>query len=107
MPETCKKRFYKNIRVILYKNPNEKNPKYLRTASYLKISHQRKDYSPCKGYSLCKMVSLGQKLKMPKTCEKLLFRNIRVIVSKKSLKKTTNIFEDCDLFKNQPSKERL
>ena len=24
----------------------------------------------CKGYRLCKMVSLGQKIKMPKTCEK-------------------------------------
>ena len=23
----------------------------------------------CKAYSLCKMVSLGQKLKMPKTCD--------------------------------------
>ena len=28
----------------------------------------------CMGYSPCKMLSLGQKLKMPKRCEKRLFR---------------------------------
>ena len=40
---------------------------------------------------LCKMVSLGQKLKMPKRCEKRLYEHIRVVVCKKPLQKTPNI----------------
>ena len=33
------------------------------------------------------MVSLGQKLKMPKTCEKSFYKNIKVVVCKKPLRK--------------------
>ena len=50
-----------------------------------------KDYSPCKGYSLCRLVSLGQKLKMPKSGEKPFYKNIRVVLCKKPLEKTSNI----------------
>ena len=39
------------------------------------------------------MVSLGQKLKMPKTCEKHIYKNIRVVLCKKPLEKTPNIRE--------------
>ena len=35
------------------------------------------------------MVSLGQKLKMPKTCEKRFYKNIRVVLCKKPLEKDT------------------
>ena len=42
-------------------------------------------------YSLWKMVNLGQKLKMPKKCEKRLNEHIRVVVCKKPLQKTPNI----------------
>ena len=35
------------------------------------------------------MVSLGQKLKMPKACEKPFYKNIRVVLCKKPLKKKT------------------
>ena len=42
----------------------------------------------CKGYRPCKMVSLRQKLKMPKRCEKRLYDHIRVVGCKKALKKT-------------------
>ena len=45
----------------------------------------------CKGYGVCKMVSLGQKLKFTKTCEKRFFNHIRVFLSKKALQKTPNI----------------
>jgi len=38
------------------------------------------------------MVSLGQKLKLPKTCEKP-FNNIRVDLLKKGIEKTPNIGE--------------
>ena len=37
------------------------------------------------------MVSLGQKLKWPKTCEKLFYEHIRVVLCKKSFIKTPNI----------------
>ena len=43
------------------------------------------------GYSPCKMVSLGQKLKMPKRCEKRFYDHIRVVLCKKPLQKTPNI----------------
>ena len=39
------------------------------------------------------MVSLGQKVKMPKTCEKPFYKNITVVVCKKQLQKTPNIRE--------------
>ena len=39
------------------------------------------------------MVSLAQKLKMLKTCEKRLFNHIRVVVWKEPLEKTPNIEE--------------
>ena len=49
----------------------------------------------CKGYSPCKMVSLAQKLKMPKTCDKRLYKHIRLVLCKKKL-----IFEKSDHFEN-------
>ena len=47
----------------------------------------------CKGYRLCKMVSLGQKFKWPKTCEKRFYKHVRVVLCKKPLEKTPNIRE--------------
>ena len=47
----------------------------------------------CKGYSLCKMVSLAQKLKMPKTCDKRLYKHIRLVLCKKRLQKAATIWE--------------
>ena len=47
----------------------------------------------CKGSSLCKMVSLGQKLKMPKTCDKRLYKHVRLVLLKKRLQKAANIWE--------------
>ena len=41
------------------------------------------------GYSLCKMVSLGQKLKMPKTCKKRFFKSVEVVLCKKTTPKNT------------------
>ena len=39
------------------------------------------------------MVSLGQKLKKSKTCQKPLYKNIRVVLCKERLEKTPNIQE--------------
>ena len=37
------------------------------------------------------MVSLGQNLKMPKTCQKLFYKKIRVVLCNKPFEKTPNI----------------
>ena len=36
------------------------------------------------------MIWLGQKLKMPKTCQKQFYKNIRVVLCKKPHEKTLN-----------------
>ena len=46
------------------------------------------NWPSCKGYCLCKMVTLGQKLKMPKSCKKPSYKIIRVVLCKKPLEKT-------------------
>jgi len=43
------------------------------------------------GYSPCKILSLGQKVKLPKTCERGFHKPIKVVVCKKRLEKTANI----------------
>ena len=43
-----------------------------------------------KGYFLCKTVSLGQKLKFKKTCEKRFFNHVSVVLCKKQLERTQN-----------------
>ena len=42
------------------------------------------------GYSAFKMVSLAQKIKMPKRCEKRFYYHIRNVAGKKPLEKTLN-----------------
>ena len=64
-----------------------KNTKYSRNETILKIGKS------CKGYRLCKIVSLGQKLKWPKTCEKRFYKHVRVVLCKKPLEKAPNIRE--------------
>ena len=44
-----------------------------------------------KGYSPCKILSSGQKLKLPKTCHKCLYKQVNVNKYKKRLEKTANI----------------
>ena len=70
-----------------------KNTKYSRNETILKISHLAKAMEHVKAIDFAKMVSLGQKLKMPRTCEKLFYKNIVVVVCKKALEKARNIRE--------------
>ena len=51
------------------------------------------NWPSCKGSRLCKMVSLGQKFKWPKTCEKRFYKHVRVVLCKEPLEKTPNIRE--------------
>ena len=92
MRKTCKKTFYKNTRVVLYKNGSKKHQIFQKWENFENRPFC-KGYSPWRGYSLCKMVSLGQKLKMPKTCEKPFYKNTRVVLCKRRREKTPNIRE--------------
>ena len=49
------------------------------------------DRSPEKDYRPCKILTLAQKLKMPKRCEKRFYDHVRNIVCKKGIEKTANI----------------
>ena len=88
MPKRCQKRFYDHIKVVVCKKPLLKKPNIGKTTAFGKwpklATRQRL-------YSLCKMVSLGQKLKMPKRCQKRFYDHIKVVVCKKPLLKKPNI----------------
>ena len=45
------------------------------------------------------MVSLGEKLKMPKRCDKKLYKHIRLVLCKKRLQKAANIFRNETILK--------
>ena len=59
----------------------------------MKVGHPGKAIAHAKAIDFAKMVSLGQKIKMPNTCEKLFCKNITVVLCKKPLGKTANIRE--------------
>ena len=44
----------------------------------------------CKAYGPCKILSLGQNIKLPKTCKKRLYKHVRLVLCKKRLQKTAN-----------------
>ena len=92
MPKTCEKPFCKNVKVVLCKKSSKKHQMFEHRDKF-ENRPSRKGHSPYKGYSLCKMVSLGQKLEMPKTCEKPFYKNNKVVLCRKPLKKTLNIRE--------------
>ena len=83
--QNIKKPLYKKTRVVLCKKPRAKTPNIREKRLFWKSG-----LSVCKGHSLCKIVSLGQKLKIPKTCKKEFYKNITVALCKKQLEKTPN-----------------
>ena len=86
--KTCQNPFYKSFTVVLCKKPLQKNTKYSRNESILKIGHHA-----CKGYSPCKILTLAQKLKFQKTCQNPFYKSFTVVLCKKPLQKTPNIRE--------------
>ena len=52
MPKICEKSFDQNIRVALFKKPFEKNTKYSRNETILKISHLAKAIAHAKAKAL-------------------------------------------------------
>ena len=93
MPQTCEKPFFKNIGVVLRKKSSWNNSKYSRSGKILKIGQLLNAIGDAKAIDFAKMVSLGQKLKMPRPCEKLFYKSIRVVLCKKPLEKASNIRE--------------
>ena len=85
-PKTCEKGFCKHVRVVLCKKPLEKSPNIQKWDHF-------ENRPSCKGYRLCKVVSLGQKVKRPKTCKKGFYKHVRVVRCKKPLEKTPYIRE--------------
>ena len=77
LPKICEKRFYKHIRVVLCKKRLEKTANIRKMRAFPKgpkTATLKKRYSPCK------ILSLGQKIKLPKTCEKRFYKHIRVVL---------------------------
>ena len=99
--KTCKKHIYKHTRVVLCIKTAGKDKIFQKWDDF-ENRPSCKGYSPCKGYSLCKIVTLGQKLKWPKTCTKRLYKKTRVVLWKNRWKKHL-IFEKWDDVENPPS----
>ena len=91
----------KNIRKTILQQPYScsvqktarKNTIYSRNESILKIGHFERVKAHAKAIDLCKMVSLGQKLKILKTCLTPFHKNSTVLLCKKRLEKTPTIPE--------------
>ena len=65
-----------------------KKRNYPKNESILKMA---KNGHNAKAYSPCKILSLGQKIKLPKTCEKRFYKHIKVVLCKKRLQKKADI----------------
>ena len=87
LPKTCGKRLYKHITVVLCKKRMEETANNRKMRRFWKL----KKWPLCKGYSLCKMVSFRQKIKLPKTCGKRIYKHIKVVLCKKRMEQTANI----------------
>ena len=87
LPKTCEKRFYKHIKLFYAKNGSKKQLIFEKWEHF----ENGQKWPQCKGYSPCKILTLGQKIKLPKTCEKRFYKHIRVVLCKKRLQKTANI----------------
>ena len=88
LPKTCEKRFYKHFQVVLCKKPLQKTANIRKMRAFWKwpkMATMQRLYSPCK------ILTLGQKIKLPKTCEKRFYKHFQVVLCKKQLQKTANI----------------
>ena len=96
LPKTCVKRLQKHITAVLFKTRSKNHLIFEKWDDF----ENRQKWPLCKGYSLCKMVSLRQKIKLLKTCEKRLHKHITAVLFKKRSKKHL-IFEKWDDFENR------
>ena len=85
MPKRCEKRLYKHIKVVLCKKRLEKKANIRKMRAFSKLQ----EMATMQAFSPCKILSFGQKLNMPKRCEKRLCNHFKVALCKKRLEKTT------------------
>ena len=86
--ETCQRQLYKHNKVVLCKKRLQKTASIQKMRLLWKLpkmATMQKLYSPCKA------LSLGQKINLPKTCQKHLYKHIKVVLCKKRLEETANI----------------
>ena len=100
LPKTCEKRFFKHITDVLCKKQLQKTINIPEMRRFWKLEK----WAQCKGCSLCKMVSLGQKIKLPKTCKNLSTSTLQTFYAKNSSKKQL-IFEKWDDFENWKNRD--
>ena len=72
--ETCGKHFQKHIKVVLCKRRLEETANIRKMRAF--CSENGEKWPQCNGYSPCKLLTLGQKIKFPKTCEKQFYKHI-------------------------------
>ena len=84
----CHKRLFNPIAVVLCKKRLEKTINIKKMRPFWKLT---KMATMQRLYSLSKIVSLGQKLKLSKICQKWFFNPIAVVLCKKRLEKAINI----------------
>ena len=95
LPKTYQKRIYKYIIVILCKKKPLENTNSMQKTSNIREMRPfwilAKMASVQRLYSLVKIISLGQKIKLPKTYQKRIYMHIILILCKKLFEKTPNI----------------
>ena len=97
MPKRCERGHYDHIRVVVRK---KRFKKHLILEKWEDFKNGQ-NWPPCMVYSPCKMVSLRQKSKMPKRCEKRLYDHIRVVFFlQKTAAKKYLIFAEWEDFEN-------
>ena len=87
-PKTCEKLFYKHITDVLCRKRLKKQLIFEKWDDFenWKTGHN------AKGITFPNL-SLGQKIKLPKTCEKLFYKHITDVLCRKRLQKTINLRE--------------
>ena len=88
IPKTCEKAFHKNIRVVLCKKPLEKNTKYSKNETIMKIGHLAKAIAHAKALRFGKW---SVWIKNWKCQKKAIYRSFRVVLCKKPLEKNPTI----------------
>ena len=79
--KTCEKRLYKHITMVLRKKLLQKRATKQKISRFEDLAKM----ATLQRHRLCKMVSLAQKLKLLKTCEKRLYKHITMVLRKKPL----------------------
>ena len=102
MKNACYKRFYNTLQLIYAKKGSKKQLIFERWEDF----ENSQKWPPSKGYRLCKVVSLGQKLKMPKkTYYKYFYNTLHLFYVRNGSKKRL-ISEKWDHFENSQGEIR-